>query len=175
MKPKKKSFLKKMLMLFLIVALYNLWTLRTVTVFYVSAKKGNNIVVDHLPLTDRDRIHWFREHKQEFKEKYNLYHMFDRKIYIWDIGNGFTNNQLSPHADLYCFDEMNAEKNCIEKNLLFVAETNSDGRETYYIGGMGTLSYTLSSDGAISMHRDEHFFERVYENVMQSINPLNYL
>jgi len=64
---------------------------------------------------------------------------------------------------------------CIDKNRLLTIEVYIDGNEIYTVHGYSDITYTIGKDGIIKMNRDEHFFERVYENVMQSINPLNYL
>lgn len=175
MSNRRGHIFKKISLVFLIVALYNLWTLKPVTILYTGTERFNDVVVDHLPLTDRDRIQWFRNHKEELKNRFNIGNIFYYKIFVWDVGNGFTNHILSRHSDLYCFDKMQSEKNCIDKNRLLTIEVYIDGNEIYTVHGYSDITYTIGKDGIIKMNRDEHFFERVYENVMQSINPLNYL
>jgi hypothetical protein len=60
----KKKISMLILYLFLSGAIYNLWTLRPVKILYVNSDGYGtiNLVVDHLPWTDRDKIDWYLAH-----------------------------------------------------------------------------------------------------------------
>lgn len=71
----KKKITVFMGCIFLAGALYNLWTLRQVNIIFINSDAGStiDIVVDHLPWTDRDKIDWFLAHKEKILAKYPLY------------------------------------------------------------------------------------------------------
>lgn len=78
-----------------------------------------DIIVDHMPLTEWGRIHWYLDHKDELKKKYNIPSSTSYYITFWDIGGGFIDGDKSGDGDLACFTKVdNSNKNCLEKNPL---------------------------------------------------------
>lgn len=108
-----------MLILFVIVALLNMWTTRTVKIIHAEKKSGvyDDFVVDHLPFTDRDRINWYLDHKRELLKNHSIQEGAYYDLTFWDVGDGFlgVDENIKRIDDLYCFDDMSVEKRCIEK------------------------------------------------------------
>lgn len=151
MKAKHKVVLGSLMLL---ICGYFLWTQRPVTII----RAGNQIeydplflhgldggikpvssesdfyfiVVDHFPLTEWGRIHWYWKHKNELKEKYHIPTSVSYNITFWDIGNGFTSIQKSGDSDLHCFPPRENEKeHCLEKNWLLNVEFDAGDYERF--------------------------------------------
>ncbi len=124
----KKKFPLLLLTLFLAGAFYNLWTLRPVKVLHASSDGYGDVelVVTHMPWTDMEKISWFILNREDIRAKYPLFPDVWHRYYITDIGDGFTNNKISPHEDLRCFSEIQNDKNCIVKNYLLVVDEYPD-------------------------------------------------
>ena len=89
-------------------------------------------MVNHFPLTEWGRIHWYLDHKEELKKIYNIPSGDSYTITFWDIGSGFTDTQTSSDSDLYCFPPKNdTEKHCIEKNMLLDVEFDTATYERF--------------------------------------------
>ncbi|MDV7024966.1 DUF943 family protein [Atlantibacter subterranea] len=120
----KNKTLKTAAFLFIASGLYNLWTLRPVDILYIYSDAGWSVdlVVDHMPWTDRDKIDWYLAHQKQIKNKYPLLDGEQHNYYIWDIGNGFTNYNNSPHEDLLCLPTIKNDNNCIVKYPLLIVD-----------------------------------------------------
>lgn len=91
------------------------------------------IVVDHFPLTEWGRIHWYWSHKNELKEKYHIPTSASYNITFWDIGDGFTSIQKSGNSDLHCFPAKENEKeHCLEKNWRLTVEFEAGYYERFF-------------------------------------------
>ena len=88
-------FIKKPLaVLFLLFVIYNVYTLRKVNViFSENVWTGDYVIaVDHLPLTDRDKISWFNDNKKS-QDHYNIsISDFYEIIIIEAVGGGKNSN-----------------------------------------------------------------------------------
>jgi hypothetical protein len=146
----KKKITVFMGCIFLAGALYNLWTLRQVNIMFIYSDAGStiNIVVDHLPWTDRDKIEWFLARKKDILEKHPLYNNSWHDFLIMDIGDGFTNFSENPDEDLFCFPTIKSEKNCLVKNYLLVVEEAEYENMQFHIAPWWT-SYQLTSEGKV--------------------------
>ncbi|MFX4316237.1 DUF943 family protein, partial [Enterobacter sp. 63] len=70
---------------------------------------------------------------------------------VWDVGDGYLRD--SPREDYFCFPDMKAEKNCIEKNeLLEVAfRFPEDNRISFIVGD--NLYVMNNKDGSMTKER----------------------
>ncbi|MBP2169594.1 hypothetical protein J2125_002786 [Erwinia toletana] len=93
------------------------------------------ILVDHLPVTDIQRIEWWKENKAEILSKYkipleNTYG--DLSYYVMAFGDGY--KELGKE-DRLCFDDIPPPKNCIDKERLLTVRTTRDGGTEYVLKG----------------------------------------
>ena len=154
----KKKFPAMLLCFFLLEGLYNLWTLRPVNVQYVYSDAGSTVdlVVDHLPWTDRDKIAWYLTRRDEFKKKYPLLEWTSNSYYIIDIGKGFIKFEGNPSEDLryenlICFPTIKSDMNCVVKNYLLIVDENPDSNTLFYMfSEFGSqIVYQLTPEGKI--------------------------
>jgi hypothetical protein len=155
MTKKRKGIISFAVVIMVCIALYNLWSQRPVKVLYIDSYKGVmfDIVVDHLPWLDRDRINWFLTHREELEKNHptlkgNIY-----EITFLDVGAGFMSLRENPHEDLLCFDTIKEEKNCIEKNTLLVVHFYNHGVTDFDIG-YGGPAYQKIGNGKIERKPD---------------------
>lgn len=95
-----------------------------------------NIIVDHMPLTEWGRIHWYLEHKAELKRKYNIPASSSYHITFWDIGSGFKDGDKSGDGDLACFTKVDgSNENCLEKNVLLSVDFDKGRWEEFRFTG----------------------------------------
>lgn len=150
----RKDFQKRKIFIGSLVLLmigYLLWTQRPVTVFWAGSPVENDpviiseqfvsqdrrfeiygIVVNHFPLTEWGRIHWYLDHKEELKKKYGIPLSYSYRITFWDIGSGFTDVKTSGDSDLYCFPlKKETDKHCIEKNMFMNVEYDAGSYERF--------------------------------------------
>lgn len=150
MKRKRRKMLSIAVVIFISTALYNLWTLRKVNVLYIDSYKDVmlDMVVDHLPLTDKGRIEWFLENKNQLQKNHPEFNQNTVEIIFLGIGEGFMSLRENPHEDLLCYDSLKQEKNCIEKDVLMVVDFYTNGVTDFDIG-FGGPGYRVSGDGKI--------------------------
>lgn len=144
----KLIFLTALIML--ATAFYNLWTLRPVRILYVDSFQGMsvNIVVDHFPWADKDRITWFLSHKDELQRKYPVFNGNTFEVVFLGAEKGFMSLRENPHEDLRCFEALKKEKNCIEKDVLLVVNFYAKGITDFEIG-YGGPAYQILGEGNI--------------------------
>jgi len=164
MKLNAKKLKASALFLFISIALLNVWSTRPVTIIHISRQRiiDIDIVVDHFPMTYRDRIHWYVEHKAELREKYDVPWKSINAITIWDMGGGFLSykNNESRIDDLYCFSDMKVDARCIEKNIPLVVNLKGNNEEVFDMGYSG-YSYTVDSAGKLVATKDEALFDEL--------------
>lgn len=159
-----KSKLQKItLCSLLLCCIYNLWTLLPVQVLYTYSDAGSSVflVVNHLPLTDRDKIDWYLTHQNEIKSKNPLPVDAWHTYYLIDIGNGFTNSKKytdGPYEDLYCFPTIDNDDNCIVKHYLMVVNEYPD-RNTHFVID-DTNEYQLTQENKIERVFNPHDLEK---------------
>lgn len=148
--------------LFVFVAVFNLWSLRPVKIIYTSRQMegSNDVVVNHFPLTDRDRVYWYLDHKEELLEEYNIPRSTDFDIVIWDVADGFVNLEENYKHDLYCFRDMKVKNNCIEKNMFLKIKLYKYGKEVFTVGYSG-YSYAVDKEGKLVAERDEELLHKM--------------
>lgn len=96
------------------------------------------VVVNHFPLTEWGRIHWYLEHKDELKKKYRVPDSVSYHISFWDIGGGFTSIQTSGDSDLYCLPpRQNEKEHCLEKKWLLNVEFEAGYYERFFFRESG--------------------------------------
>jgi hypothetical protein len=111
----------------------------------------DNIIVDHFPLTDRGRINWWLSQRDMLKKKYNIPSGQRFVLMVWDVGDRYLRD--SPREDYFCFPDMKAEKNCIEKNeLLEVTFRFPESNKIRFIVG-GTRYIMNKKDGSMTKER----------------------
>lgn len=149
-----------LLLLFLAGGTYNLWALRPVKILYVYSDAGSTVsmVVDHLPWTDRDKISWYMARRDELKRKYPLYDEFWHTYNVLDIGDGFTNYDKSPDADLVCFPNLQVDDSCIVRTHLMIVNEYPEKKAQFYIVTDDDV-YQLTPDNKI-----ERVFQPEYLN-----------
>lgn len=137
-------------LIMLATAFYNLWTLRPVRILYVDSFQGMsvNIVVDHLPWTDKDRIKWYLEHKKMLQMKYPVFTENTSRIVFFEAGAGFVSFRENPHEDLRCFEDIKSEKRCIPKDIALVVNVDAPGIVDFITDFSGT-TYQILGEGNI--------------------------
>ena len=91
-----------------------------------------DVIVDHMPLTEWGRIHWYLDHKDELKGKYNIPTSSSYHIAFWDVGDGFIDGEKSGDGDLVCFNKVDgSNQNCVEKDLLLSVDLDKGEQEEY--------------------------------------------
>lgn len=145
----KKKLPAMLLCLFLLGVFYNLWTIRPVNILYVYSNEGITVtlVVDHMPWTDREKIDWYLARRDELKRKYPSYDNTWQYYYIIDISDGFTNNEKSPHEDLFCIPTIQNENNCVVKNYFLSVYENPYSNTRFYPDS--DIEYQLTPDNKI--------------------------
>lgn len=152
MKPKHKVVIGSLVLL---LCTYLIWIQRPVTVIRAGSQieydptfvleqfasrdrrfEAYGIVVDHFPLTEWARIHWYLDHKGELKKKYGIPLSNSYTITFFDIGGGFTDVKTSGDNDLFCFpSEKETEKHCVEKNMLMSVDYEQGYYEKFSFSG----------------------------------------
>lgn len=139
--------------LVLLICCYFLWTLRPVNILRAGGRYSSDpafgsgitagsqrgftdredydIAVDHMPLTERGRIHWYLEHKAELKSRYHIPETASYGIVFWDVGSGFIDINKSGNGDLVCFKKVDESANCLEKNLLLAVDFTEGKQEEF--------------------------------------------
>ncbi|MCU5773979.1 DUF943 family protein [Erwiniaceae bacterium BAC15a-03b] len=149
------------LLVVVITVLLTFWSMKSVEVIdvHMSDAGYSNIVVSHLPYTDKSRIEWWLENQKGFEDKYKIpspskYGSYN--IAVWGIGDGYINFERNYKKDLYCFGDMKADKNCIEKNLLLTIRKGVDGKTIFTIGINGE-TYVLNGDEIVKVQKNKNW------------------
>lgn len=144
-----------------------LWQLRPVKIiavsrypeyeesYYINSNEGfserdnYHIVVDHLPLSVKDKVKWYLAHKTELKNQYLIPRSSSYSITVWDIGDGFIDLSISDDGDLICFPKIKDAAKCIEKNIHMKVSTNEKGKELFSFGG-SLHTWRLNAQGNLT-------------------------
>ncbi|MDN0122325.1 DUF943 family protein [Yersinia aleksiciae] len=99
-----------------------------------------HIIVKNFPITDKGRIEWWENNATNLKLKYKIPVINPEdggfNIIIWNIGEGYKQelpkqDWMAPSVDtsyLICFDDMEDNNNCIEKDSLLSISRHRDSR-----------------------------------------------
>nr|WP_246494586.1 DUF943 family protein [Brenneria izadpanahii] len=111
-----------------LAAVYGIiWLSRPVKIVAIHQRSDfSHVLVLNFPLTNRGKIDWWLKNREMLQEKYAIpkrssYGSFN--ITFWDFGEGYKENEY----DRLCFEDMQTEKNCIEKQLVFAIDDNGKG------------------------------------------------
>ncbi|MFE8102138.1 DUF943 family protein [Brenneria goodwinii] len=130
-----------------LAAVYGIiWLSRPVRIVAIHQRNNfSHVLVLNFPLTDQGKIDWWLKNRAMLKEKYAIpkrssYGSFN--ITFWNFSEGYKESEY----DRLCFEDMPAEKNCIEKQRFFSIHDNGRGDIT-----LKTPSqlYEQQSDGKI--------------------------
>ncbi|MFZ4834668.1 DUF943 family protein [Rouxiella sp. Mn2063] len=108
----------------------------------------SSVLVKNFPLTDKGKIKWWLKNQDSLKRRYSIpkpasYGSFT--IIFWDFSNGYKEDNK---YDMFCFEDMNTKKNCIEKKTLFKVTRNKfDEKSILFITYEGR--YKLKDNGDI--------------------------
>ncbi|EKK5510010.1 DUF943 family protein [Enterobacter hormaechei] len=167
-------YLKKPLaILYFAVSLYNLWTLQKVNVIYFETVSSGEyvIAVDHLPLTDRDKISWFNDNKKMLESRYFISMNNFNRITIMEAVGGIKNINSHWVDDYYCFSRVESDFRCVDKNLQVNIERAQDGVLIFYIHTFGGI-YVQAMDGGIKKINYENYFDDLDDRLGESLNRL---
>ena len=115
----------------------------------IAVHQNNNysdILVENFPVTDKGKINWWLKNKKKLKEKYKIPVTSGDgffSITFWNFGTGYKEEEK---YDRLCFNDMNTNQNCIEKDaVLTIDRSNNIGiLFTVYDG-----TYHLKNNGKI--------------------------
>lgn len=104
------------------------------------------ILVDRLPLTEMSRIKWWVGNRKEIEGKYRIASFKNGGpdyITIYKFVDGY---KKEGKEDRLCFDDMDTEANCIDKDILMTISRTREGLERFTFSDS---SYVISGDGVI--------------------------
>ncbi|KNC89237.1 DUF943 family protein [Trabulsiella odontotermitis] len=164
-------FRKLLATLFIIVALYNAWTLQNVNVLFVDHVWAGDyvIAVDHLPLTDRDKINWFNDNKKMLQNRYAISMEDFNEITIIEAVDGIKNINSRWIDDYYCFNHIDSDYRCVDKSLQVNVTRAQDDTVTFYIHSFGGI-YVQSTDGSVQKSNYERYFDDVDDRLGTSLD-----
>jgi len=100
-------------------------------------KNSFDIIVKHLPITDKGKIQWWDKNKLKFNKENNFYlEPHDYRINFW-ISDYKVDRGTDQDSDLLCFDDMKVKANCIEKY--------NQPMTIWYIAEKGQTIYLLNN------------------------------
>jgi len=143
--------MKKIIYLFLIIIAFTAFYLwrdnASVNIIAIHQNKYTaEILVDRLPLTERSRIKWWVGNRKEIEGKYRIVSFENGGpdyITIYKFGDGY---KKEGKEDRLCFDDMDTETNCIDKDILMTISRTREGLERFTFSDS---SYVISGDGVI--------------------------
>lgn len=95
----------------------------------VDVRENHFLLVKYFPYLKSRQIAWWEANKDMIKDKYGVPRPYG--LLIVDFGDGYRtepNEELLFSTDeVFCFSDMQTDKNCINRNLLF--EVNFDRNE----------------------------------------------
>lgn len=126
-------------------ALYGLWQVfqsPQVDAVHLSYGRPHFVLVRHFPLTQQGKIDWWDRNQAIFMAKYKVSSVdVDLAFMAWD-GTYRIDRGTDEDSDLLCFEDMDTQANCIEKNfLMHVARRTSGGMRFTVRGSTGRATY----------------------------------
>ena len=166
-------FKKPLAILYLTVSLYNLWTLQKVNVLFVEPVVSGEyvIAVDHLPLTDRDKISWFNDNKKMLESRYFISMSNFNRVTIIEAVGGIKDINSPWVDDYYCFSHVESDFRCVDKSLQVNIERAKDGILTFYMHSFGGI-YVQAINGGINKGNYENYFNDLNDRLGESLNRL---
>ncbi|MEI2265555.1 DUF943 family protein [Erwinia sp. CGal63] len=148
MAVKNKTFIQALTLVAAVALGYLLWlSWRPVEIVAVHQRDHfSDVLVKSFPVTDRGKITWWLENKERLKASYHIPKPASYGGYtitFWLFGEGYKERGK---YDRLCFDDMQREKNCIEKEAVF-AVRHYNSKKTYFIVFDGR--YLLKDNGEI--------------------------
>ncbi|MCU5772314.1 DUF943 family protein [Erwiniaceae bacterium BAC15a-03b] len=111
---------RKIMILFIIIlcAIYIAYELlKPVKIIAIyQYRNSTDILIENPPITDAGKIKWWQHNINKLEEEKKLSPSdLDGTFYIniWDFGDGY---KTEGNADRLCFDAINSDKKCIDKN-----------------------------------------------------------
>ncbi|WP_312175962.1 DUF943 family protein [Pseudescherichia sp.] len=143
--------MKKIIYLFLIIIAFTAFYLwrdnASVNIIAIHQNKYTaEILVDRLPLTEMSRIDWWVGNRKAIEGKYRIASFKNGGpdyITIYKFGDGY---KKEGKKDRLCFDDMDTETNCIDKDILMTISRTREGLERFTFSDS---SYVISGDGVI--------------------------
>lgn len=115
-----------------IIILIFYFILRPVHVIHAEQYESNAIiVVDHLPLTNKGKISWWKKTKSSIAMRYqfvNAPENASENYIIFSIGSGFHSED---QKDRFCLRNVKPPQNCIDKIPLMTIHKSPYGREEF--------------------------------------------
>ncbi|QKJ85000.1 DUF943 family protein [Paramixta manurensis] len=129
----KASKIKITFMILFLIGIGVVWiSLRPVQIIAIHHNGAyTDIVVKHFPLTEKQKITWWKKNGQSIEKKYGF--PTDEidgysSISIWNIGDGY---KEKGKYDRKCFNDMKNKENCIEKDRLLIIENYKNGKVNF--------------------------------------------
>ncbi|AVJ20190.1 hypothetical protein CLM71_22425 [Serratia sp. MYb239] len=143
-------------MIYAAMALFGffLWcSLQPVEIIAIHQRENySDVLVKNFPFTDKGKIKWWLDNKNNLKEKYGIPKPDSDGFFtviFWDFGDGY---KEAGKYDRMCFDDMKEKENCIEKNVFFIAENDRD-KDMLFVADGGR--YLMKKNGElIKLRRD---------------------
>ena len=116
------SKIKKLLLIFIIAFICLIWRM-TLPVEIIAAHDGNTLLVKNFPLFKYQQISWWKNNEENIYEKYKIpspdeYGQY--MVFVLNFGKGYRIDRwVDEDSNLLCFEDMNVEASCIEKDPLF--------------------------------------------------------
>ncbi|WON78986.1 DUF943 family protein [Serratia sp. UGAL515B_01] len=148
MNAKSKRITCVLLLIVSVMSGYFIWlSLHPVEVISVHQRNNySDVLVRNFPFTNNGKVNWWLENKGMLKDKYNIPKPAEDGFYtiiFWDFMDGYKEEEK---YDRLCFYDMDASKNCIDKNAVFSVSNNRDNTVSFkvYDG-----NYLLKENGEI--------------------------
>ncbi|CAE1143050.1 DUF943 family protein [Serratia sp. Tan611] len=129
MKAKNKTIRYVLLVVCTFIVCLSWMLLRPVEIIVVHKNDNfSDVLVTNFPLTDKGKINWWLENKDELSKNYGIPNpSLDSgrfSITFWDFGDGYKKKEK---YDRLCFPEMKKDVNCIEKDAVLIVSNNRAG------------------------------------------------
>ena len=92
------------------------------------------VLVRHFPLTQQGKIDWWDRNLPMLKSNYGVSHDDYLTFMSWD-GTYRIDRGTDEDSDLLCFEDMDTQANCIEKDTLMNVNNRRDGGMRFTVDG----------------------------------------
>ncbi|WP_416410726.1 DUF943 family protein [Pantoea sp. App145] len=110
-------------------------------------KYATDIIVNHLPLSQSNRINWWLNNEGKIFSNYNISPGNEGEpqlVTIFAFGDGY--KELGKE-DRLCFDDIKPPKNCIDKDILMYVDRTRNGDLEF---SFASSVYLRTKDGSIT-------------------------